>query len=59
MKLKKLKTPIKHIHTFSISLLTFVTCRSQKMKLKLNSRAIKALGLRKDSKIIKKETKTL
>ena len=47
MTFKKLKTPIKHINTFSISLLTFMTIRSQNGKLKLNSRAIKALGLLK------------
>ena len=45
MTLRKLKTPIKHINTFSISLLTFMTIRSQNWKLKLNSRAIKAPGL--------------
>ena len=44
---KKLKTTIKHINTFSMSLLTFMTIRSQNRKLKLNSRAIKALGLLK------------
>ena len=42
---KKLNTPIKHINTFSTSLLTFLTNRSQNRKLKLNSRAITALGL--------------
>ena len=47
MTFKKLKTPIKHIKTFSISLLTFTTIRSQNRKLKLNSRAIKVLGLLK------------
>ena len=47
MTLKKLKTTAKHINTFSISLLTFMTSRSQNRKLKLNSRAIRALGLLK------------
>ena len=45
--IKKLKTPIKCINTFAISLLTFMTSRSQKPRLKLNSRAIRALGLLK------------
>ena len=45
--LKKLKTPTKHINTSSISLLTFMTSRSQNRKLKLNSKAIRALGLLK------------
>ena len=40
-------TPIKHINTFSISLLTFMTSRSQNRNLKLNSRVIRALGLLK------------
>ena len=35
-KFKKLKTPTKHINTFSIPLLTFMTSRSQNRKLKLN-----------------------
>ena len=47
MTLKKLKTPIKHINTFLISFLTFMTIRSQNRKLKSNSRAIRALGLLK------------
>ena len=47
MTLKKFKTTAKHINTFSISLLTFMTSRSQNRKLKLNSRAIRALGLLK------------
>ena len=47
MALKRLKTPTKHINTFSISLLTFMTSRSQNRKLKLNSRVIRALGLLK------------
>ena len=34
--LKKLKTTTKHINTFSISLLIFMTSRSQNRKLKLN-----------------------
>ena len=45
--IKKLEIPIKHINTFSISLLTFMTIRFQNRKLKLNSRAIRALGLLK------------
>ena len=40
MTLKQLKTPTKHTNTFMIS-------RSQNRKLKLNSRAIRALGLLK------------
>ena len=36
MTLKRLKTATKHIHTFSISLLTFMTSRSKNRKLKLN-----------------------
>ena len=47
MTLKKLKTTTKHINTFSISLSIFMTSRSQDRKLKLNSRAIRALGLLK------------
>ena len=47
MTFKKLKTPTKHINTFSISLLTFMTSQSQNRKLKLNSKAIRALGLLK------------
>ena len=47
MIFKKLKTPIKHINTFSISLLTFMTSRFQNRKLKLNSTMIRALGLLK------------
>ena len=47
MALKKLKTTIKHINTFSISLFAFMRSRSQKPKLKSNTRAIKALGLLK------------
>ena len=47
MTLKKLNTPTKHINTLSISLLTFMTSRSRNRKLKLNSRAIRALGLLK------------
>ena len=47
MTLNKLKTPTKHINTFSISLLTFMTSRSQNRKLKLNSRVIRALELLK------------
>ena len=43
----EISTPIKHINTFSISLLTFMTIRSQNRKLKLNSRVIKTLGLLK------------
>ena len=45
--IKKLKTPTKHINTFSISLLGFMTSCSQNRKLKLNSRAIRALVLLK------------
>ena len=45
MIFKKLKTPTKHINTFSISLLTFMTIRFQNRKLKLNSRVIRALGI--------------
>ena len=47
MTFKKMKTPTKYINTFSISLLTFMTSRFQNRKLKLNSRAIRALGLLK------------
>ena len=47
MTLKKLKTPIKHINTFLISFLTFMTIRSQNRKLNSNSRAIRAFGLLK------------
>ena len=47
MTLKKLESPVEHINTFSISLLTFMTIRSQNRKLKLNSKAIIALGLLK------------
>ena len=36
MTLKRLKTPTKHINTFSIPLLTFMTSRSKNRKLKLN-----------------------
>ena len=43
----------KHINTFSISLLTFMTSLSQKRKLKLNSNVVRYC------KIAKKETKTL
>ena len=45
MTLKKIKTPTKHINTFSISLLTFMTSCYQNPKLKLNSRTFRALGL--------------
>ena len=45
--LKKLKTPTKHIDTFSIPSLTFMTIYFKNPKLKLNSRAIRALGLLK------------
>ena len=47
LTLKKMKTPTKHINTWSMSLLTFMTSRSQNRKLKLNSRARRALGLLK------------
>ena len=47
VELKKMKTPTKHINTWSMSLLTFMTSRSQNRKLKLNSRARRALGLLK------------
>ena len=47
MTLKKLKTPTKHVNTFSISLMTLMTIRSQNQKLKVNSKAIGALGLLK------------
>ena len=40
-----MKTPKKHINTYLISLLTFITSRFQNRKLKLNSRAIRALEL--------------
>ena len=59
MTFLKLKTPIKHVNTFSISLLAFITKRSHKPKLELNSRAIRTLGLLKVLQIIKKETETL
>ena len=36
MTFERLKTPTKHINTFSISLLTFMTSRSKNRKLKLN-----------------------
>ena len=45
--IKKIKTPTKHINILSIFLLTFMTSRSQKPKIKLNSRTIRALGLLK------------
>ena len=45
MTLKKLKIPRKHINNFLRSLLTFMTSLSKKPKLKLNSRAIRSLGL--------------
>ena len=45
--IKKIKTPTKHINILSIVLLTFMTSRSQKQKIKLNSRMIRALGLLK------------
>ena len=43
--LKKLKTLIKHINTFSRSLLTFMTIGFKNRNLKLNSRVIRTLGL--------------
>ena len=42
-----MKTPKKHVNAFSISLLTFMTSHSQNRKLKLNSRAIRAVELLK------------
>ena len=52
--IKKIKDPkkeaykhIRHINTFLISLLTFMTIRSQNRKFKLNPNAIRALGLLK------------
>ena len=47
MTFKKMKTPTKYINTFSISLLTFMKSLFQNWTLKLNSRAIRALGLLK------------
>ena len=48
MTFKKLKTPIRQTNTCSITLLTFLTISFQnRLKLKLNSRAIRALGLPK------------
>ena len=38
---------MKHINTCSIFLLTFTTSHYQKPRLKINSRAIRALGLLK------------
>ena len=55
---KKLKTTTKHINTFSISLLIFMTSRSQNRKLKLNSNAIKALELLKVLQNHQKRKKT-
>ena len=45
--IKKIKTPTKHINILSIFLLTFMTSRFKKPKIKLNSRTIRALGLLK------------
>ena len=54
----KIEDPTRHINTFSLPLLTFITIRFQNRKLKLNSRVSPWIN-KEIAKSSKKETKTL
>ena len=57
--IKKLKTSIRHINTFSISLLTFMTISLPELKLTVIQEPADPLDYKRYCKITKKETKTL